>query len=106
MQQLATRNEGLRVYPTWAVLCQWEVAEEWDGQNELPDPGDAPAPVGGPQHCSVHSCPLASLPGPWRPTGDTRLWLSVVLMERPGGQGSRGQWSRGQVASALSGQRC
>lgn len=31
MQQLATRSEGLRVYPAWAVLCQWEVAEELEG---------------------------------------------------------------------------
>ena len=42
----------------------------------------------------------------WGPTGDTRLWLCVVLMERPGGQESKGQWSRGQVASAPGGQRC
>lgn len=31
MQQLATRSEGLKVYPAWAVLCQWEVAEEREG---------------------------------------------------------------------------
>lgn len=31
MQQLATRSKGLRVYLAWAVLCQWEVAEEWEG---------------------------------------------------------------------------
>ena len=61
MQQLATRSEGLRVYPAWAVLCQWEVAEELEGAEWAPRSRGCPTPGGGPQRCSVHSQPLASL---------------------------------------------
>lgn len=109
----------MRLYPAWAVPCQWEVTEERKGTEwEAPSSQDSvpPPQLEGHQHGSLPSYPLPSLlrnkarVAVVSPGGGSYLsleacrrhWLLLcaALMERLGGQGSRGQQPRGQVASA------